>query len=124
MYDKGQGLRLSGVGAHHQNGVAESNIKSITYKARALLIHAALRWPEVSDKTLWPMALEHAVYLHNKTPKMENGLSPEELWTGSAANHGSTLTNLHTWGCPVYVLDPSLQDGHKITKWQPRSRSA
>ena len=113
LSDKEQGLRLSGVGAHHQNSVA-----------RALLIHAALRWPEVSDKTLWPMALQHAVYLHNKTPKMDNGFSPEELWTGSKGNHESTLCNLHTRGCPAYVLDPSLQDGHKIPKWQPRSCSA
>jgi hypothetical protein len=25
-------------------------------------------------------------------------------------------------GCPVYVLDPKLQDGQKIPKWDPRSR--
>ena len=26
------------------------------------------------------------------------------------------------WGCPVYVLDPQLQDARKIPRWQPRSR--
>ena len=26
------------------------------------------------------------------------------------------------WGAPVYVLDPRLQDGHKIPKFEPRSR--
>jgi len=26
------------------------------------------------------------------------------------------------WGCPVYVLEPSLQDGKKIPKWLPQSR--
>ena len=25
------------------------------------------------------------------------------------------------WGCPVYVLDPKLQDGHKIPKWNQRA---
>jgi hypothetical protein len=79
LSSQNQSLRLSAVGAHHQNGVAESSIKSTTYKARALLIHAALRWPGVSEKTLWPMALQHAVYLHNKTPRQDVGRSPEEL---------------------------------------------
>ena len=49
---KGQGICLSGVGEHHQNGVAETSIKLTSYKARALLIHAALRWPEVAEKDL------------------------------------------------------------------------
>ena len=48
LLKKGQGLSLSGVGAHHQNVVAENLIKNVTYKARALMIHAALRWPDVS----------------------------------------------------------------------------
>ena len=26
------------------------------------------------------------------------------------------------WGCPVYVLDPKLQDQKKLPKWRPRSR--
>ena len=33
-----------------------------------------------------------------------------------------TLRNVHTWGCPVYVLAPKLKDGQKIPKWEPRSR--
>lgn len=32
------------------------------------------------------------------------------------------LHNTHVWGCPSYVLDPTLQDGKKLPKWQPRSR--
>jgi len=27
---------------------------------------------------------------------------------------------MHVWGCPVYVLDPKLQDGQKLPKWDPR----
>ena len=124
LSSQNQSLRLSAVGAHHQNGVAESSIKSTTYKARALLIHAALRWPGVSEKTLWHMALQHAVYLHNKTPRQDVGRSPEELWTRTHADHTACLSSLHTWGCPAYVLDPTLQNGQKIPKWQPRSRRA
>jgi hypothetical protein len=32
------------------------------------------------------------------------------------------IARLHTFGCPVYVLHPRLQDGHKVLKWQPRAR--
>eukprot|EP00956_Cyclotella_meneghiniana_P015936 scaffold24808_cov102-Cyclotella_meneghiniana.AAC.1 len=28
----------------------------------------------------------------------------------------------HVWGCPVYVLDPKLQDGKKLPKWNRRAR--
>ena len=29
---------------------------------------------------------------------------------------------MHVWGAPVYVLDPKLQQGKKLPRWQPRSR--
>jgi len=68
------------------------------------------------------MALSHAAHLYNHTPKAALGnLSPMEIFTGSKSNH-SQLLNAHTWGCPVYVLDPRLKDGKKIPKWEPRSR--
>ena len=34
------------------------------------------------------------------------------------------LQRLHVFGCPVYVLDPKMQDGKKLPKWQRRSRCA
>jgi hypothetical protein len=60
-----QSMCFSGVGAKWQNGVAEGGIRIIVSKARTMMIHAALSWPEVEDDTLWPMALSHAVYLYN-----------------------------------------------------------
>ncbi len=33
----------------------------------------------------------------------------------------SELLQTHVFGCPVYVLDASLQDGKKIPKWNPRA---
>ncbi len=32
------------------------------------------------------------------------------------------LRHVHVWGSPCFVLDPKLQDGHKIPKFDPRSR--
>ena len=114
-------MRHSGVGAHHHNALAETSIKHVVKTALTMMIHAALRWPEESDKSLWPLALDHAVHLHNHTPALSSGISPEEIWTRSSSSH-SHLLNSHPWGCPVYVLQPKLQDGMKIPKWEPRSR--
>ena len=44
--DLGQSLHFSGVGAHHQIGVAERAIQTITNMARTNLLHATLHWPE------------------------------------------------------------------------------
>jgi hypothetical protein len=30
--------------------------------------------------------------------------------------------DLHVWGCPVYVLDPKIQQGQKLPRWAPRSK--
>jgi hypothetical protein len=30
--------------------------------------------------------------------------------------------DLHVWGCPVYVLDPKIQQGQKLPRWVPRSK--
>ena len=121
LVEKNQGLKHSGVGGHHHNGAAEAAIKHIHYTANTMMIHAALRWPSASDRELWPLALDHAAYLHNHTPIQSSGRSPEEIWTQTASSHTSLL-HAKVWGCPVYVLDPRLQDGKKIPKWQPKSR--
>jgi hypothetical protein len=119
--DKGQGIQFSGVSAHHQNGAAENGIKVVVRNARTMMLHVALRWPGYADQDLWPMAMSHAVHLWNHTPKMATGLAPIEIFSGSKSdcNH---LLNAHPWGCPVYVLEPKLRDGHKLPKWEPRSR--
>jgi hypothetical protein len=119
--DKGQGIRFSGVSAHHQNGAAENGIKLVVRNARTMMLHVALRWPGYADQDLWPMAMSHAVHLWNHTPKMATGLAPIEIFSGSKSDYNHLL-NAHPWGCPVYILEPKLRDGHKIPKWEPRSR--
>jgi hypothetical protein len=119
--DKGQGLQFSGVSAHFQNGAAENGIKLIVRNARTMMLHVALRWPGYSEQDLWPLAMSHAVHLWNHTPKMTYGLAPIEIFSGTKSDYNHLL-NSHPWGCPVYILDPKLRDGHKIPKWEPRSR--
>ena len=119
--NKDQFITFSGVGAHHQNGVAERNIRTVVTKARTMLLHAMLRWPDQTENDLWPMAMQHAADLINIIPKMGDGLSPEEKFSRSL-KQSSRLENLPVWGCPAYVLEPTLQDGKKLPKWQSRSR--
>ena len=64
-----QGLEFSGVGAHHQNGIAERNIQTIMNSARTMLIHTSIYWPEQPDiLLLWPFAVKYAAHLFNHTP--------------------------------------------------------
>ena len=115
-----QTIRHSGVGAHHSNGIAERGIGTITSIARAMMHHAAIHWPEVADVALWPLAVLHAVYILNRIPRESTGRSPLELFSRKVYP-SSKFQDFHVWGCPVYVLDHSLSDGHKVPRWKPRS---
>ncbi|KAL7464587.1 hypothetical protein ACHAXS_004925 [Conticribra weissflogii] len=55
-----QRLTLCGVVAHHQNGIVERAIKSLTLISRTLLLHAQRHWPEYITTMLWPFALKAA----------------------------------------------------------------
>jgi hypothetical protein len=114
-----QQLTLCGVDAHHQNGIAERFIRTITERARTMLIHAMLCWPDIITEDLWPFAVQLAVDLHNMTPT-STGLSPMEVFTG--AKKSFDPSSCHTFGCPIYVLEPTLRQNHKIPRWKPRSR--
>ena len=112
----GQNFRFSGVGAHQQNGVAECSIQTITNMARANKLHATLHWLNHSFIGLWPLAMNYAFWVYIKLPLHGAGLSPEELFSGIKCSR-SGLPHARVFGCPVYVLDPQLQDGKKIPKW-------
>ena len=120
---KEQAIDFSGVGAHHQNGVAESDLGKVVRTARVMMIHAALHWPETAQDmpSLWAFAMDHSVYLWNNTPHFSTGLSPLEKFAGTSMDH-SHLRHLHVWGCPTFVLDPRLQDGKRVPKWTRRAR--
>eukprot|EP00804_Cyclotella_cryptica_P011604 CCRYP_020926-RA/>CCRYP_020926-RA protein AED:0.37 eAED:0.37 QI:0/0/0/1/0/0/2/0/251 len=117
----GQTMRFSGVGAHHQYGIAERAIRTVTNMARVNMLHATLHWSERSFIDLWPLAMNYAVWVYNRLPQHGAGLSPKELFSGIKFPR-SGLPCAHVFGSPVYVLDPCLQDGKKIPKWDSRAR--
>ena len=117
-----QTLKFSGaVGAHHQNGVAECAICTVTEKARSMMQHAFLHWPDKFEVQLWPFALDYACWLHNHTPSHTHGWAPLGLFCGTQVDC-QHLQRARVWGCPSYVLlSPTPQDGKKIPKWAPRA---
>jgi len=47
---QGQGLTFDGVTAHHQNSIAERQIREL----QEMVIHAHHRWPSTITPNLWP----------------------------------------------------------------------
>jgi hypothetical protein len=112
---KHQQQTYSGVGAKHQNGRAERSIQTIMSMSHTFMIHVSMHWDEQGSNALalWPFAVRHAVWLYNRLPNGVTGLSPMEILTGIRSDHRDLLRT-HVWGCPVYVLDPKLQDRKKF----------
>jgi hypothetical protein len=113
-------IKFAGVGAHHHNGVAERSIQSVMSIARTMMLHAAIHWPDTADPSLWPLAVQHAVYLVNHMPNLTTGLSPIDIFSRTRWEQRK-FRDLHVWGCPVYVLNASMADGKKLPRWKPRS---
>jgi hypothetical protein len=130
-----QDIIFCGVGAHHQNGVAERHIHTIVERARTNLLHASTKWPDAIDSELWTFAVNYSIEQWNNTPRDSlNNLTPEEVFTGVTLRHlPSNKENIdkvtdvsksfHTFGCPVYVLQSELQDGGSLPKFDPCSRT-
>ena len=122
--NKGQHLTFCGVGAHHQNGVAESKIKQLTLSSCTMLFYAQRYWPEYITTMLWPFTLLAAAERMNYLHIDANGETPEMKFS-KATGSSTKLKHFHTLGCPVYVLDVRLQvsGGDGPPKWDPRARS-
>ena len=59
-----QVIRFAGTGAHHHNAIAKRNIQTIMAIARTMMLYLAFHWSDLADSFLWPMAVQHAVFLH------------------------------------------------------------
>jgi hypothetical protein len=85
------------------------------------MYHSHLHWPQAFSVDLWPYALDYSVWIHNHIPRRQHGFAPIELFC-SLTHNCANLQCLKVWGCPTYVLNPRLQDGVKIPKWEPQAR--
>ena len=115
-----QNINFCGVGSHHQNGIIERHFQTLSSQARIILLHAKRHWPSMISVILWPFAYKYAELLYNHLHLDDKGYSPVQKFCD---NSGSLdIKDLHTWGCPCYVLDASLQSGVMKAKWDPRAR--
>jgi hypothetical protein len=76
-----QEFSFSSVSAHHQNGVAKRNIKTVAQWARANMLHLALHWPAHATVSFWPQAIEYSVWVFNRMPNTETGIIPNKIWS-------------------------------------------
>ena len=118
--DNNQTFSYCGVGAHFQNGIAESAIKQLKDKARTMWIHPKHQWPEVIQPWLWPFALKQAEFNLNNLHLGKSGKSRAK--NISAMHNKINIRHYHTFGCPVYILDSLLQGAGFIPKWDERVR--
>ena len=115
-----QEIDYCGVGAHQQNGIIERHFQRLSSQARIILLHAKRHWPMMISVILWPFAYKYAELLYNHLNIDEKGYSPVQKF---CKNSGElSMKDLHTWGCPCFVLDAELQGGNMKSKWEPRSR--
>jgi hypothetical protein len=74
-------IQFAGVGAHNQNGHAKYAIQTVMAIAQIMMLHATIHQPDIGDPQLWPMAVQHAIWLQNHIPNPETSLSPYNLFT-------------------------------------------
>ena len=81
--------------AHHANGIAERTWRTLQEMGNCMLKEANL------GPSMWPYALNHAVFIVNKLPSSATGYkSPYELLT----NKTPTL-NIPAFGCTVFAYN-------------------
>lgn len=108
---RGIHLHQSAPYTHNQNGPAERAGAVIMRLCRALMIFSNL------PHNLWPLGVEHAVWILNRVPTSKlNWRSPYEVIRGSKPNLG----NLRTFGSLSYVRIPDDLRS-KLERTRPRA---
>ena len=100
--------------------MSKPNICTVSEMARAMMLHASLRWKDGIVGDLWPITVDYSTYVYHHLPN-DKGTALAELFTSSTVPR-HIINHIHVFGCPVYVLDPVLQAGKKIPRWKPHSR--
>ena len=117
-----QGMSFSGVNANHTNGISERRIRDVQDSGRTMLIHSAHLWKSHITPNLWPYAIILGNQAYNDTPLLGNaqGKTPTQMFTSIEVQDNQN--HWKPFGCPTFVLTPSLQDPQRIHhKWKRRA---
>ncbi|KAJ1300455.1 hypothetical protein OPQ81_005270 [Rhizoctonia solani] len=113
MKSKGTILEMTAPYSAQQNGIAEQLNRTLTEKARAMLIKSG------APKHLWSEAITYACYLKNCIPTQVHGKfwkTPfESFW-----NRKPNISVLWPWGTKCYMLN----QGETISKLDPKTFTA
>ncbi|QRW26084.1 integrase core domain protein [Rhizoctonia solani] len=110
---KGTVLETTAPYSSQQNGIAERLNRTLTDKARAMLLESA------APKFLWNEAIAYACYLKNRVPTQVHGKfwkTPFEAFWGNKPD----VSVLRPWGTKCYVLD----QGENRSKLDPKTFTA
>jgi hypothetical protein len=113
LAQESQGITFCRVNARWQNGIAERRIRNLKEQTRMMLLHAQHHWPDAVSTSLWPYAMRTASHVFNDAPTLKEDhkdKTPRELFTGMKIS--AEVRHHHTFGCPVYVTERSLQQGN------------
>jgi hypothetical protein len=83
-----------------------------------MILHFYLHWPQRFRLDIWPYSVYYAVWIWNY---FSDTTTPIEVFTKAAFLDHKHLQRTRVFGCPVYVLAPTLQDAKKLPKWHKRS---
>jgi len=78
------------------NGLAERSIRTLTEKARAMILDARLH------KSLWAECVYTSAYLSNRLPRADGSVTSFELWHRKPAS----IEHLRSFACQAYVHVP------------------
>ncbi|XP_039309258.1 uncharacterized protein LOC113005856 isoform X1 [Solenopsis invicta] len=96
-----------------QNGVAERMNRTITERARCMLLNSKV------SKSFWTEAVQTAVYLINRSPtEAIKGKVPAELWYGEKPD----VQKLRIFGCIAYLRLPKELIGGKFDSRSKKCR--
>ena len=116
-----QSISFCGVNAHHQSGIAEKRIRDLRDSARSMLLLAKHNWPDAISTHLWGFAMNYASTIRAST--LREGEKRTPLQKFAQTPDPPSVHRFHTFGCPVYTLDPNLQSGNaQPNKWTDRSK--
>ena len=73
-----------------------------------MLLFAKSRWPDAVDMSIWPYALRQAAY-------------NDSIDRFGTLRVNANLKSIHTFGCPVYVLDECLATNKSVPRWDSRA---
>ncbi len=98
--------RMCPVDHQSMNGQVERAQGVLAAKTRALLMDSGM------EKSFWPLAMETATFLMNRTPHESlGGLSHLEKSTGNRQD----LSRVRVFGCMTYVQIPKAQGKGKLS---------